>query len=186
MVVTSGSKEIHGLVANKNSYNSIKLRWYEANNAKEYKIYRATKKTEKYSLIKTTKSTKYIDKSLKTGTAYYYKIVAVSGGTTLDTSKIVGAKPTLTKPALTAKKKTATSITNSWKQIAGANGYEIYIEKGIGGYTKVKTITKNTTISYTKTGLEKGQTYRFKVRAYKNVGSKKVYSSYSAVKTVKL
>ncbi|MGN1194851.1 MAG: hypothetical protein ACI4SB_05165 [Acutalibacteraceae bacterium] len=39
---------------------------------------------------------------------------------------------------------------------------------------------------YTKTGLTKGKTYSFKVRAYKTVDGKTVYGGYSAEKSVKI
>ncbi len=44
----------------------------------------------------------------------------------------------------------------------------------------------NTKVSYTKTGLTKGKTYHFKVAAYETVSGKKIYSSYSSVKYVKI
>lgn len=53
-------------------------------------------------------------------------------------------------------------------------------------YKKVKTITKNKTVSYTITKLTKGKTYYVKVRSYKTVNGKKYYSNYSSVKTVQI
>ena len=90
------------------------------------------------------------------------------------------------KPTLTIKKPSSTSIKNSWKKIAGASGYTVYIATDKSTYKKVKTITKGSTISYTKTKLKKGHTYKFKIRAYKTVNGKKVYSNYSSVKSKKL
>ena len=55
-----------------------------------------------------------------------------------------------------------------------------------GKYKKVKTITKGSTVKYTKTGLKQGKTYYFKVKAYRKVSNKKVYSSYSKVKSAKI
>ena len=55
-----------------------------------------------------------------------------------------------------------------------------------GKYKLVKTVKKGKTVSYTKTKLKKKTKYSFKVRAYKTVGGKKVYGSYSRVKTIKL
>ena len=54
-----------------------KLSWAGVTNAKEYKIYRATSKTGKYSLVKTTKNKYWTDTSAKKGKTYYYKVVAV-------------------------------------------------------------------------------------------------------------
>ena len=53
------------------------------------------------------------------------------------------------------------------------------------GTKKVSTITKNGTLTYNKTKLKANTTYKFKVRAYKKVGSKKVYGGWSDVLTAK-
>ena len=43
-----------------------------------------------------------------------------------------------------------------------------------------------TKLTANKTGLTSGKTYYFKARAYKLVGSTKVYTGYSAVKSIKV
>ena len=55
--------------------------------------------------------------------------------------------------------------------------------KGNGSYVTVKTTSTN---SFTKTGLAKGATYKFKVRAYKTVGSNTYYGAFSSAKAVKV
>ncbi|MCM1543866.1 MAG: fibronectin type III domain-containing protein, partial [Ruminococcus sp.] len=95
---------------------------------------------------------------------------------------------TATKPATPTLK--ATSGTKqaalSWNKISGATGYEVWMAtKKDGEYKKVTTIKKNATVKYTKKDLKKGSTYYFKVRAYKTVDGKNVYSAYSAMKSVK-
>lgn len=54
----------------------ITVRWNKISGATGYKLYRATSKTGKYKLVKTTKSTYYTNKSLKKGQRYYYKVRA--------------------------------------------------------------------------------------------------------------
>lgn len=88
--------------------------------------------------------------------------------------------------SLETKSQKAKTITVKWKKDVGANGYEIYMSTSkTKGYSKIKTITKNSTISYTATKLKTGQTYYFKVKAYKTVNNGKVYGSYSDIKSVK-
>ena len=84
---------------------------------------------------------------------------------------------------VTGKKK----ATVKWSKVTGATGYEIYMStKKSSGYKKVGTNTKNNKISYTKTKIKRKKKYYFKVRTYRIVNGKKVYSSYSNVKYVKV
>ena len=57
---------------------------------------------------------------------------------------------------------------------------------GKGAYKKIKTIANAKTVSLVKSGLKKGKTYSFRVRAYKKLGNKKVYGSYSSTKSIKI
>ena len=73
------------------------------------------------------------------------------------------------------------------KKTAGATGYQIFTSaKKLTGYKKIATIKKVKTIKYTKTKLKSGKTYYFRIRAYRKVGKKVYYGSYSAVKKAKV
>ena len=77
--------------------------------------------------------------------------------------------------------------TLSWNKVAGASGYEVYMAASKNGtYRKITTIKKGATVTYTKKGLRANRTYYFKVRAYKTVDGKNVYSEYSSNKSVKI
>ena len=80
---------------------------------------------------------------------------------------------------LTFSVKTSNYITLMWDKCVGVTGYEVYRATTKNGtYTKVATIAAT---SYKNTGLKKGTTYYYKVRAYKTVGSTKIYGNYSTV-----
>lgn len=94
------------------------------------------------------------------------------------------AKPAATK--ITSIKKAKKKLTIKWKKVSGADGYVIYRStKKNGTYKKVKTIKKATTVKWTNKKLKSNKRYYYKVRAYKVVNGKKVYSKYSAVKSAK-
>ena len=59
----------------------------DAEGASKYKIYRATKKNGKYKKIATTKKTKYVDKKVKKGKKYFYKVKSVRNYNKTVTSK---------------------------------------------------------------------------------------------------
>ena len=97
---------------------------------------------------------------------------------------------TVTKPGKVAVKKAVStsysSVKLTWSKVKNATGYQIYRATSKGGsYKLVKTISKNTTISYTDQKLTTGKTYYYKVRAYVKSGSKKVYGSNSKICSAK-
>ena len=71
----------------------------------------------------------------------------------------------------------------TWKKVSKATGYEIYRStKKKGTYKKIKTISKNKTVSFvTKLPKKKGTCY-FKVRTYRKAEGKVYYGKDSAVK----
>ena len=176
-----------------NSYNSNKLSWNKVTGSSGYEVLRATSKTGTYKSVKTITSgstVSYTDKSLATGTTYYYKVRAYRTGEKKKVyssySSVVSAKPVLKTPSvkLTSGSKKATI---KWEKISGASGYEVYRATSKSGkYSKIKTITKNSTVSYVNSSLTKNKTYYYKVRAYRTVNGKKIYSSYSLAKSVKV
>ncbi len=92
-------------------------------------------------------------------------------GTKNLTFKIIPKNPTVTVKS--AKKK----ATISYKKISGGVKYQIqYSAKKSSGFKNVKPNT--TALKVTKSGLKKGKTYYFRVRAYKKVGKTTYYSGW--------
>jgi fibronectin type 3 domain-containing protein len=176
------------LAATSPSYNSIKLTWGAVYGANGYSVYRATSATGTYALLTTITTNTYTNVSLATGTTYYYKVNAYR---LVGTTKVYGSQCAAvgrkvvpaTITTLTAVRYSATSIKISWGAMSGASGYEIYRStSATGTYTLVTTLTA---ISYINTSLVTGTTYYYKVRAYRLVGTTKVYADFSAVKYAK-
>ncbi len=87
------------------------------------------------------------------------------------------------KLSLTAGKK---KVAIKWGKVTGASGYEVFMSTSKSGkYKGIKSANQNT-YTFTKTGLTKGKTYYFRVRTYKKVNGKKVYSAYSTIKAIKV
>ena len=166
-------------------YKSIKLSWGKVSGATAYKIYRATSSGGTYKYVKATSSSSYTDDGLSTGKKYYYKVRAyrtVSGTKVYSSfSTVVSAKPVPAVPDdVKAARASFSSIKVSWSKVSGASGYEVYRAKSKSGtYSKIKTITSGSTVSYTNKSLTAGKKYYYKVRAYRTVNGKKVYGSFS-------
>lgn len=172
-------------------YRSIKLTWKKVSGATGYEIYRATKKSGTYKLIRTINSgskTTYTNKKLTTGINYYYKIrVFRNVGSKKyysSFSSIVSKKAVPQTPKITSISSTdTTKIKLNWNKVDGSQGYEIYRAASKNGkYNLVKTITKGTITSFTDTGLTSGKKYYYRVKAYRKVNGKAVQSSYSSKK----
>ena len=137
----------------------------------------------------------YTDKKLTTGKKYYYKIVAYyeysyDGDLVKAESKdsaVKGVTPVPSKPALKVANVNETKLKLTWGEISGASGYVIQRStKKTSGFKTVKTITKGVTVSYTDTKLTLGKTYYYRIRAYRTVSGKRVYSSYSSTKSLQV
>jgi len=162
------------------SYNSVKVSWSAVTGAAGYAVYRSTNSAGGYAKIKTTASTNYTDPSLTTGTTYYYKVYAYKtfNGANIysSASAVVSAKPVPATPAnFKAARYSSTSIKLTWNPVAGATGYVLYkYNASTKTYTQLKTLTAT---SYINTGLTKGVTYYYKVRAYRTVSGVNIYGN---------
>ena len=93
------------------------------------------------------------------------------------------AKAKLNK--LTASK--GGKIKATWSKAKGASGYQIAYSKSKSFKKTIatKTVSGSKKTSYTGKNFTKGKKYYVRVRAYKNYNGKKVYGSWSNVKSVK-
>lgn len=189
---TPAVKDYTSLKATSAGVSSIKLSWKKVSKASGYVVYRANSANGKYKAIKTIKkgkTTSFTDKKRTTGKTYYYKLrpykTVKNKKQYMDYSSVVSTKavPGRVKfTKLTAKNQKATL---KWKKVSGASGYLLYrSDRRDGGFTCINSVSRRKT-SYTNTKLKKGQTYYYRIRAYRKVGGKRVYGNFSVVKAVK-
>ena len=95
------------------------------------------------------------------------------------------AKPKSTNPKKVKAAKKAISVT--WKKVGGVKGYQIQIatDKKFKKNKKTVTVKKQKTTKTTVKKLKAKKKYYVRVRTYKIVNGKKVYSAWSKVKSVK-
>ncbi|MDO5294863.1 MAG: InlB B-repeat-containing protein [bacterium] len=171
------------------SYNSMKITWGTVSGATGYEVYEASTSNGTYKLVATTKSTSYTKKGIQTGTKRYYKVRAYRMNGTKKQygsySKVVSGTVKLPIPTkLKVVKSNATTTKLTWNKVSGASGYEIYRSTSKKGtYKKVATVN---TSFYKNSRLKKKQTYYYKVRAYRIVNGKKIYSGYTTIVSRKL
>lgn len=162
---------------------SVTIPWSKVAGATKYRVYYKVKGAKSYTRATDTTSLKYTVKKLKPATTYIFAVKAYGNGKWSDvyTTKVTTTSPSKVKtPIVIAGSRKATV---KYSKVTGATGYEIYMAKGNGKYVKIKTTAAN---YYCKTKLTKGATYKFKVRAFKKVGSNVYYGAYSSTKVVKV
>lgn len=169
------------------SFNSIKVSWPAVAGASGYEVSKSTASTSGFTVASTVTGLSATLGSLITGKTYYVKVRAyrLVGATKVfgSYSSVVSTKPVPAAPVAQAVKVTATSIKVSWAAVAGASGYEVVRSK----YSTFASATTKivSTTSLTASSLSKTTTYYFKVRAYKLVGTTKVYGAYSTMKSAR-
>lgn len=92
------------------------------------------------------------------------------------------------KTLLTGLKKANRSFTASWKKNIQATGYQIQYAADSRFIKERKTVTvgKQSATRYKISGLKNKKTYYVRIRSYKRVGKKVLYSSWSTVKKIRV
>lgn len=107
------------------------------------------------------------------------------------TLKAKKSNKTLKKTSLTALSPLKASFKATWKKVSGVKGYQLQYstDKKFKKNVKKVTVKKNDTTAKTVKDLKSNKTYYVRIRTYKESKSdgetKKKYSSWSKVKTVK-
>ncbi len=176
--------------ANQIAYNSIQLQWNAVPGAVGYQVYRGLKAEGEFSLlteIADGNSTGFTDATCECGKEYFYYVKAcqllneelILG----ENSAILSAKPLPNKVSLSGGiSQDRTQVTLSWKQSAGATGYEIYRSTGnASNFQLIQKIEKNDVLSWTDAGLDKKTEYFYKIRPYATVNGQPLYGNFSGV-----
>ncbi len=166
--------------------NSLKLEWDAVEGASGYDIYRKDS-SGTYQFLASAEggaSVSYMDRKLKEGTAYTYRVRSYSGTEEERQNgyytKGVTGITRLSKTVLKGSAAAFDTVKLSWKKVAGVSGYQLQrYDSAAKAYKGIKTIGGSTTVSYKNVGLNAGKTYRYRIRAYKNVKGIRTYGSWS-------
>lgn len=176
------------------SGNTLVISWKGDSDANGYEVYRATSANGHYTRCKVLTSgskTSYVDKNLKGGKTYYYK---VRGYSTYGSQKLYGAYSKVVKKKVVAVKTPQLDIPGSfnpliltWSPVKSADKIIVYRSKNGGAYKAIKTLKGSITrvsISTKGYGFDSGNKYRFKIRASYKMDGTTVYSGYSRTITI--
>ena len=184
--------KITGLKAQNQKTTTLEITWNLQNNiADRYEVYIYNSKTKKYEKLGTISSNVGKVYGIQSGTTYKFKVRAlrtVNGKTYYGPYSDVLKTTTATdKTKITKTKGAKKKLTVNWKKISKATGYQVQVatDKKFTKNKKSVTISKNKTISTTIKKLKGKKKYYIRVRTYRKVAGKKVYSSWSSVKNTK-
>ena len=177
--------------------DSAKVTWTEVAGAEGYELWRATSTGEdaEWSRVKTIKdgsTVEYRNQQLTIGQTYYYKVRAYK--TNAAEEKVYSEFSDVNyMPAAVVITNVYSNATFRlrllWQEVSGAHGYQIWRKADDGSWKIIKTLgdkgneltdNQGATTAYSNTGLEAGQTYTYKMRAFMiTEDGKKVFGAYS-------
>ena len=173
------------------TYNTIKITWDAVEGANYYQVYRADKPDGKYLLLGVYDAETLNATSIKLGCGieYYYKVRAyrlVQGERKFsEFSTVVNAKTSLSEvPKVQIDNIGINSATINWNQIDGVQFYEVYCSTDQATEYKLIDTCDEMTYSYTSQNLAEDQTHYFKIRGYRWVNKKKVFTPFSSETSV--
>lgn len=177
-----------GIVSVAGGVKKASLKWNKVTGASGYEIYMSSSVKGTYSKIaKVSSSTlNYTKTGLSSAKNYYFKIRAFRTAENMTAygsySDYKYSGTATSTPSITKLTGGANKITVSWGNVSGETKYELHISTSKNGtYSKAAVLNADKT-SYTRTKLSNGKTYYFKVRTYRTVNGKNVYSSFSDIK----
>ncbi|MBR5826433.1 MAG: fibronectin type III domain-containing protein [Clostridia bacterium] len=152
------------------AHNGIRIRWEATDHATAYRVY--IRNNGEWNLVGTVSADKdltYLYRGLEEATEYRFCVKAVTehdGKTYMNSASATLVTATETKvPEISDFSKKSGSASIDWDSVKGADGYQVYLATGKGGYKKVATLGPKTT-EYTVKSLQKGESYKIVVRSY--------------------
>lgn len=174
--------------------NFVTLTWNKQTAANGYEVFKYDASSKKYVLYKniTNPNTNTCKVTgLASNKKYYFKVRAYqiddSEKTYAPFGAVVSQYTSIAKPKLNSAKSTSKKkIKASWSKVGGASGYQVMWStyKNFSKNYKTKSV-KAKYRSKTVTTAQSKRTYYVRVRAYKTINGKKVYSQWSNTKKVK-
>ena len=174
--------------------NFVTLTWDKQTAANGYEVFKYDASSKKYVLYKNITNPN-INTCKVTGLAsnkkYDFKVRAYqiddSEKTYAPFGAVVSQYTSITNPKLNSAKSTSKKkIKASWSKVGGASGYQVMWStyKNFSKNYKTKSV-KAKSLSKTVTTAQSKKIYYVRVRAYKTISGKKVYSQWSNTKKVK-
>jgi fibronectin type 3 domain-containing protein len=145
----------------------VSLSWNPVSQATAYNVYRGTQGTVSSSPVTTTSSAAFTDVNVTNGTAYTYRVAAVSGNLIGVQSSPVTAQPAappLATPSGLSGVLSGGGVNLQWSAVSGAQGYNLYRSNASGQQgTLIAAAIAST--QFRDTAISSGATYYYSIAA---------------------
>ncbi len=183
-------EKVDGLTIAYNNKKSISVSWMPIGGFAKYEVQRKVG-SGKWATVKKTLSDIYVDKDVKVGKKYSYRVRSYVEtedfkeiGAFCKAKSIKFANLTA-KPKFTVKKGTKSATVKIKKFDKNVKGYQIQYSNSKKFKGAKKVLTKKATKVIKK--LKSGKTYYFRVRKYcEYIDGEKVFGNFSGTKSVKI
>lgn len=151
-----------------NKTTGISVSWNKCAGASGYYVYRknSSGSWSKIATLKSKDKRSYIDKNVKSGKVYTYRVKAYSGSYTSayiqDGKKIRFLAP----PKINSATSTKSGIKLSIGTVSGSKGYYVYRRESGRAWVKIATITSLKKPVFIDKSAKKGKTYIYTIKAY--------------------
>ena len=181
--------KVTGVTNKKQDKKSITVKWNKVSNVTGYELYKYDTSKKKYVKIKTLSGTSYKVTGLKAATIYQFIVRAyrTENGTNNygDYSSVTFLTTTTKTPTILKLKAGKKKATVKYKKISGAYGYQIQYSTN-KKFKKGNKSSNTTKLSKTVKKLKSKKKYYVRIRTYRTVNGKKIYSNWSKVKNIKV
>ena len=177
--------------------DSMRVNWTQVEGADGYELWRSSTPDDDASWVraKTIKdgaTTNYTNQGLVEGITYYYKVRAFIGENEDERvfSEFSGIDYMPAAVVFDSSYSNADfRIRLRWQEVSGAHGYQIWRKDANNDWTVIKTLgdkgneltnNQGATTAYSNTGLEAGETYTYKMRAFRiTEDGRKIFGTFS-------
>lgn len=171
-----------------NAASGVKVTWSAVTGATGYYIYHKNpgEKWTRIANVESGDTVSYVDTTATAGQTWIYTVKAYDADK--NTSKYESGLTIyrLDRPSISSLSNSAANeLTVTWKKDSNAKGYQIqYSTESDFSSKTTRTISKNKTVSYTFTEMEKDTTYYVRIRRYQKIDDATYYSAWSKVKDI--
>lgn len=168
------------------SGSNVTFSWSGSDGNEQFRVYRKEGSGSWKKQADVT-GTSYTDENVTKGKVYSYTVRCLKDGKLVSGYDAQGKQLcVLSAPTVSSvKNKKKKSLTVKWSKVNEAKGYQVrFVCSGVKTVNKSVSGTKKTSV--TVKNLKKKKTYKVSVRAWRKVGGKTWYSSWSKAKSAKV